>query len=77
MIGYCSGGSAGHRTDRKTEQIRREGIKGLRQFMYPTNEQEALEALKGKDPELAATAEAILWGSALGVRLSILDNLTR
>jgi hypothetical protein len=45
--------------------------------MYPTNEQEALEALKGKDPELAATAEAILWGSALGVRLSILDNLTR
>ena len=35
--------------------------------MYPTNEQEALEALKGKDPELAATAEAILWGSALGV----------
>jgi tetratricopeptide (TPR) repeat protein len=29
--------------------------------MYPTNEQEALEALKGDDPELAATAEAILW----------------
>jgi tetratricopeptide (TPR) repeat protein len=29
--------------------------------MYPTNEQEALVALKGEDPELAATAEAILW----------------
>jgi|SRR5918995_306420 tetratricopeptide (TPR) repeat protein len=31
--------------------------------MYPTTEKEALEALKGNDPELAATAEAILWGS--------------
>jgi hypothetical protein len=29
--------------------------------MYPTNEQEALAALKGDDPQLAATAEAILW----------------
>ncbi len=29
--------------------------------MVPTNEKEALEALKGDDPELAATAEAILW----------------
>ena len=29
--------------------------------MYPTSEQEALEALKREDPELAATAEAILW----------------
>jgi len=29
--------------------------------MYPTNEKEALEALKGEDAELAATAEAILW----------------
>jgi len=29
--------------------------------MYPTNEREALEALKGDDAELAATAEAILW----------------
>ena len=29
--------------------------------MYPTNEKEALEALKGDDLELAATAEAILW----------------
>jgi tetratricopeptide (TPR) repeat protein len=29
--------------------------------MYPTDEQEALEALKGDDPELAATAEAMLW----------------
>jgi tetratricopeptide (TPR) repeat protein len=31
--------------------------------MYPTNEKEALEALKGDDAELAATAEAILWHS--------------
>mgnify|MGYP003575430850 CR=1 FL=1 len=29
--------------------------------MYPTNEEEALEALKGDDAELAATAEALLW----------------
>ena len=29
--------------------------------MYPTNEREALEALKGSDAELAATAEAFLW----------------
>jgi tetratricopeptide (TPR) repeat protein len=29
--------------------------------MYPTNEEEALEALKGDDAEIAATAEAILW----------------
>jgi tetratricopeptide (TPR) repeat protein len=29
--------------------------------MYPTTEQEALEGLKGDDPELAATAEAFLW----------------
>jgi tetratricopeptide (TPR) repeat protein len=29
--------------------------------MYPTNEQEALAALRGEDPALAATAEAILW----------------
>jgi tetratricopeptide (TPR) repeat protein len=31
--------------------------------MYPTNESEALEALKGDDPELAATAEAVLWSA--------------
>jgi tetratricopeptide (TPR) repeat protein len=31
--------------------------------MYPTNELEALEALKGDDPELAATAEAMLWSA--------------
>ena len=31
-------------------------------MLYPTNEQEALEALKGDDPELAATGEAMLWG---------------
>jgi tetratricopeptide (TPR) repeat protein len=29
--------------------------------MYPKTEKEALNALKGNDPELAATAEAILW----------------
>jgi len=29
--------------------------------MYPTTEKEALEALKGDDLELAATAEAVLW----------------
>lgn len=29
--------------------------------MYPRTEKEALDALKGDDPELAATAEAILW----------------
>jgi tetratricopeptide (TPR) repeat protein len=29
--------------------------------VYPTNEIEALEALRGDDAELAATAEAILW----------------
>lgn len=31
--------------------------------MYPTNEHEALEALKGEDAELAATAEALLWSA--------------
>ncbi len=31
--------------------------------MDPTNEREALEALKGEDPELAATAEAMLWNA--------------
>ena len=31
--------------------------------MYPTNEEEALAALKGDDTELAATAEAILWST--------------
>jgi tetratricopeptide (TPR) repeat protein len=29
--------------------------------MYPTTEKEALDALRGEDSELAATAEAILW----------------
>ena len=29
--------------------------------MFPINEKEAIEALKGDDAELAATAEAILW----------------
>ena len=28
---------------------------------YPTDENEALEALKGDDLSLAATAEAMLW----------------
>jgi len=31
--------------------------------MYPTNEAEALAALKGDDAELAATAEALLWSA--------------
>ena len=31
--------------------------------MYPTNESEALQALKGDDAELAATAEALLWSA--------------
>jgi tetratricopeptide (TPR) repeat protein len=31
--------------------------------MYPTNETEALAALKGDDAALAATAEAMLWGA--------------
>ena len=31
--------------------------------MYPRNEEEALEALKGVDAELAATAEAMLWSA--------------
>src|SRR4030095_5954991 len=31
--------------------------------MYPTNEKEALDALKGDDVELAATAEALLWSA--------------
>jgi len=31
--------------------------------MYPTNEREALEALKGDNAELAATAEALLWSA--------------
>ena len=30
-------------------------------MMYPTTEKEALDVLKGDDPEFAATAEAILW----------------
>jgi tetratricopeptide (TPR) repeat protein len=30
-------------------------------MMYPATEQEALAVLKGGDPELAATAEAVLW----------------
>ena len=29
--------------------------------MFPINEKEAIEALKGDDAELAATAEALLW----------------
>lgn len=31
--------------------------------MYPATEEEALEALRGDDPELAATAEVILWST--------------
>ena len=32
-------------------------------MQYPSTEEEALRALRGDDPELAATAEAILWRS--------------
>jgi len=31
------------------------------QFMFPQTEEEFLQALKGDDPTLAATAEAMLW----------------
>lgn len=31
--------------------------------MYPINERQVLDALKGDDAELAATAEALLWGA--------------
>lgn len=31
--------------------------------MFPTNEKEAMDALKGDDAEIAAAAEAILWRS--------------
>jgi tetratricopeptide (TPR) repeat protein len=37
-------------------------LNGFDLEMYPTNEQEAVEALRGDDLELAATAEAMLWG---------------
>ncbi len=30
-------------------------------IVYPTTEKEALDALKGEDAEIAATAEAMLW----------------
>jgi tetratricopeptide (TPR) repeat protein len=45
--------------------------------MYPTDENEALEALKGNDPELAATAEAILWGAWCRSGNSETDRLFR
>lgn len=45
--------------------------------MYPTTEQEALEALKGDDPELAATAEAVLWGAWCRSRNAEADRLFR
>ena len=45
--------------------------------MYPTNEQEALVALKGDDPELAATAEAMLWSAWCRSGNSEADRLFR
>jgi tetratricopeptide (TPR) repeat protein len=38
-----------------------EGIVGVHQGMFPETEKEFLEALKGDDLTLAATAEAMLW----------------
>ncbi len=46
-------------------------------MLYPTNEQEALEALKGDDPELAATGEAMLWGIWCRSGNSAADRLFR
>jgi tetratricopeptide (TPR) repeat protein len=45
--------------------------------MYPTNLHEALAALKGDDPELAATAEAMLWSSWCRSGNSASDRLFR
>lgn len=45
--------------------------------MYPTNEREALETLKGNDAELAATAEAILWRTWCRSSDSVTDRLFR
>ena len=45
--------------------------------MYPTNLREALAALKGDDPELAATAEAMLWSSWCRSGNSETDRLFR
>ena len=45
--------------------------------MYPTTEKEALEALKGDDVELAATAEAILWRTWCRSANSEIDKIFR
>lgn len=45
--------------------------------MYPTNEHEALEALKGENAELAATAEALLWSAWCRSGNSETDRLFR
>jgi len=45
--------------------------------MYPTNEKEALVALKGEDAELAATAEALLWSAWCRAGDSKTDRLFR
>jgi tetratricopeptide (TPR) repeat protein len=45
--------------------------------MYPTNEQEALAVLKGEDPALAATAEAILWRSWCRAGDAEIDRIMR
>jgi tetratricopeptide (TPR) repeat protein len=45
--------------------------------MYPSDEKEALEALKGEDLELAATAEAILWRTWCRSSNSEIDRIFR
>jgi len=45
--------------------------------MYPANEEEALAVLKGDDPELAATAEALLWSTWCRSGNSETDRLFR
>jgi tetratricopeptide (TPR) repeat protein len=45
--------------------------------MYPTDEKEALEALRGEDLELAATAEAILWRTWCSSANSEIDRIFR
>jgi tetratricopeptide (TPR) repeat protein len=45
--------------------------------MYPTTEREALEALKGDDAELAATAEAFLWSAWCRSGNSAADQIFR
>jgi tetratricopeptide (TPR) repeat protein len=46
-------------------------------MIYPTNEKEALDALRGDDVELAATAEAILWSTWCRSPNSEIDGIFR